>query len=58
MDCQLPSKATELLSARRAPVVKYDHTACGGGLSSLSCQRLLADKEMHILDNIFKLSTR
>ena len=39
---------------RRAPAVKYDHTASSGGLWPLSCQQLHQqlgdDKEMHILD--------
>ena len=70
MDWQLPSKATELLwtlvklplrsyrlspSARRAPAVKYDHTASSGVLWPLSCQRSCqqfgTNEEMHILDN-------
>ena len=40
---------------RRAPAVKYDHTASSWGLWPLSCQRLHqqlgADKEMHISYN-------
>ena len=53
---RLPLRSYQLSrSPRRAPDVKYDHTASNGGLWPLSFQRssqqLGAVKEMHVLDN-------